>query len=770
MGNFYIVKPKPITNYLKDPSFESWGRLGGAPAIWTRSSVATAPSPSAGNGWRGIFGCSIVESEYVYQEVTLPSTGVAYTASVWVYVEAGTVTLKMCDATTEANAVTSTSTETGKWVRLSVSATRASAATRIKISAGTGALGSNTVYCDAVQVELGNLSDYCDGDEPDCRWNGMRFLKTSSRGDTRMGGERVELDNGSTIGCEIFMGTGGPDVETQYEPNPELPGGTYKLVRDDQRTMVLQLWAAVEDDSTTPLEDLHALRATLTELIQPGSESTNPEPFLLVYTGNTADLVLKAHYVGGLGGTIGSQYFERITLTMVSDGPYWEEEREVCVALDTGQSLTPQRAIARINGVWGQLGGAPDAQVWDTAYSKTDGALYICGAFANLGAVAAVRCGRWTGEAWEAMSLPAGTYVTVAIAIAPNGYPYVADYNTGTNVTTIKYWDGSSWTSLGVTLTGVVYAIGFNDYNQLFVAGDFANRIARWTGAAWDYPPSAPSMAECRSIAFDDRKIYFSGFNGTTPYVYEWHYDSDLSIDTLTDITGDLSSEVYRVMALVFYQGVLWAGCEAPDTAQGIIWTYNGDQWLAVPGMPEIPQVTTYYSGVSDMTIVNGVLYFTFLDNLYFYSGSSANYFDADLEDAEKIAVNEYGDVFVTQSTLTSVDLSTSQTVDSEGTAAVRPRFVSLSYNADGLRAIWNESNYRQLHVDRIVGGTNEVEYDLELGGPKSKFTGTWIWNGGSDIGAWTLEPGENLLAVYSTIHTDDLYMLWKPKHWSMDL
>jgi hypothetical protein len=223
-------------------------------------------------------------------------------------------------------------------------------------------------------------------------------------------------------------------------------------------------------------------------------------------------------------------------------------------------------------------------------------------------------------------------------------------------------------------------------------------------------------------------------------------------------------------MKLLFYQGVLWAGCEAPDTAQGIIWTYNGDQWLAMPGMPEIPQVTTHYSGVSDMTIVNGVLYFTFLDNLYFYSGSVANYFDADLADAKKIAVNEYGDVFVTQNTLTSVNLSTSQTLDSESTAAVRPRFVSLSYNADGLRAIWNESNYRQLHVDRIVGGTNEVEYDLELGGPKSKFTGTWIWNGGSDIGAWTLEPGENLLAVYSPNHTDALYVLWKPKHWSMDL
>ena len=197
--------------------------------------------------------------------------------------------------------------------------------------------------------------------------------------------------------------------------------------------------------------------------------------------------------------------------------------------------------IASWNGTtWSALGSGLNDRV--DALIVFNGELIAGGQFTNAGAVSVNHLASWNGTAWSnhlgglnsrvaaltiyATNLIAGGYFTDA-----NGTPanYIASYNNatgwsslgsgmggsqgktvaltvyggeliaggffttagGTSAEHIAKWNGTTWSSLGNGVSGVVYSLG-RYYGKLVAGGLFtaagdvpANNIATWDGIAW---------------------------------------------------------------------------------------------------------------------------------------------------------------------------------------------------------------------------------------------------------------------------------------------
>jgi hypothetical protein len=132
-------------------------------------------------------------------------------------------------------------------------------------------------------------------------------------------------------------------------------------------------------------------------------------------------------------------------------------------------------------------------------------ALYAGGYFATAGGVSANHIAKWNGSAWSALGTGLGGSVD-SLAVFDDGTGS-ALYAAGTFTTAgggsaknIAKWNGTSWSGLGNTMTGFYFnpvvesLTTFDDGGglALYVAGIFdsvggvaANNIAKWNGSTW---------------------------------------------------------------------------------------------------------------------------------------------------------------------------------------------------------------------------------------------------------------------------------------------
>ena len=156
--------------------------------------------------------------------------------------------------------------------------------------------------------------------------------------------------------------------------------------------------------------------------------------------------------------------------------------------------------VAKWNGTaWSALGPASgeglDNYVIALAVLGTD--LYVGGQFDTAGGVAAPRIAKWNGSAWSAVGsgMVVSQYAGVAALAVVAGQLYMGGSFTevggvpGSNF--IAKWDGSTWSSLGAGVNGVVRCL-VPAGAGLLVGGNFtsaggasSNRIAKWSGTAW---------------------------------------------------------------------------------------------------------------------------------------------------------------------------------------------------------------------------------------------------------------------------------------------
>ncbi len=162
----------------------------------------------------------------------------------------------------------------------------------------------------------------------------------------------------------------------------------------------------------------------------------------------------------------------------------------------------------------------------------------------------------------------------------------------------IAKWDGSSWSTLGggVTglvdpfiiedITGIVSAIVVNG-NDVYIAGRFpkagnitVNNIAKWNGTSWSALGSGMN-GSVNALVFKDDKLYAGGYfteasGNTVNYIAQWNGTDWTALDAGMD--GPVSDIVIAGSDL--YAGGNFA--QAGASAANNIAKWNGSNWQAM--------------------------------------------------------------------------------------------------------------------------------------------------------------------------------------------
>src|SRR5262249_18992212 len=127
-------------------------------------------------------------------------------------------------------------TSNGTWARYSVSYNEASGAVRRPVIRKTSGADQGTFYVDGIQVEVGSLTTYIDGDHEGCYWLGAAHNSQSTRSGTyRGGGSAIPLQSLGWI-IDEEPGVGMPPLETTAQSFALQPGADFQRQRAMERS------------------------------------------------------------------------------------------------------------------------------------------------------------------------------------------------------------------------------------------------------------------------------------------------------------------------------------------------------------------------------------------------------------------------------------------------------------------------------------------------------------------------------------------------------
>jgi len=183
----------------------------------------------------------------------------------------------------------------------------------------------------------------------------------------------------------------------------------------------------------------------------------------------------------------------------------------------------PVNCAARWNGAtWSALAGGVTTQALATAIFDDGGgeSLVVTGQIASVNGLSAAGAAAWRNGAWSSFGVGQGLNDDVALLTAgedgAGAALFASGYFTGgagvSGANLIARWDGSSWSTLGSGVDGLVTSMLCYDDGSgpaLWVGGSFthaggvnAQRFARWDGASWSEP--RPFNSQVRAMAAFD--------------------------------------------------------------------------------------------------------------------------------------------------------------------------------------------------------------------------------------------------------------------------
>ncbi len=182
---------------------------------------------------------------------------------------------------------------------------------------------------------------------------------------------------------------------------------------------------------------------------------------------------------------------------------------------------------------WVRIGGLASVNgAVNSLVTDTNGNIYVGGNFSIPGQANANAVAKWNGSSWSSLGsglAGAGTdgkgpYVT-AMAFDAAGNLYVAgDFSIagGVNATNIAKWNGSSWSTAGSGINGIVSSLSQDTQGNIYAGGNFttagnvsASGVAKWNGNSW--APLGPGVGGTVSaIAADASGNVYAGGIFTT--------------------------------------------------------------------------------------------------------------------------------------------------------------------------------------------------------------------------------------------------------------
>ena len=153
--------------------------------------------------------------------------------------------------------------------------------------------------------------------------------------------------------------------------------------------------------------------------------------------------------------------------------------------------------------------------------------LYVGGAFAQVGSVAAHNIARWDGSAWNALDYGTNGEVRAIVRAAANELVLGGDFSSsGTALAVpaanVVRWNGSNWSALGSGVGTQTY----EEVNALILSGTdviaggrfdlsgdrVVNHLAKWTGGAWSALDGGLGVNNVVDVLLSDNNaVYVSG-------------------------------------------------------------------------------------------------------------------------------------------------------------------------------------------------------------------------------------------------------------------
>jgi len=237
------------------------------------------------------------------------------------------------------------------------------------------------------------------------------------------------------------------------------------------------------------------------------------------------------------------------------------------------------------------------------AVMGSGGEIYVGGRFMSADNIAVNRVARWDGAEWHALGEGLSGPV-VALIVDSGGNVYAGgnfrDAAGDPDADFVAMWDGSSWASLGGPnsgLDGIVNALSIDSNGDLLAGGEFedaggdfdADHIAVWDGSSWSSIGGTGSGVDgaVEAIAFSPggELIIGGGFNdaggvAAADHIAAWNGSS------WTALGGGLNGSVYALSYAA--SGALYVGGNFtdaggdPDADRIAVW--SSPTWRSVGG------------------------------------------------------------------------------------------------------------------------------------------------------------------------------------------
>lgn len=683
-----------------------------------------------------------------------------------------------------------------RWTRLEV--TGKSGGGDIVIAVETTDMVASTFYVDGLQLERkAYVTSYCDGDQPGCIWNIMQHGSISTRSPyTRAGGRFIELadcDRGEkNLYMTVIGGLGTAPIANNIQSYADAPGSYYQNTKTMDRVITITFHATSPDlrgDKVKSLQDLHALRKLLFDIIRP-DKTAGGEEFILEYQDGDFPVYVRVRYESGLEGTwdIRNRFTQSFPIRFLAVSPYLYDDNYESAGLNFGEGATVNYVMARFDGRWGVMGTGMNAVINDLEIGKR-GEVVAVGTFTLAGGVAASYVAYWDGTNWNAYGGAANGLIN-AVAVAPNGDIYVAgSFGTinGVACTNIARWNGTAWSPLGTGLGAAGFAVKVAPNGDVYAGGAFvtaggvtARYCARWDGSMW-HPMGTylglNNTVYSIAISSDGTQVFLGGaftdeYTATIdPPLYVALYETAYNqFFTLGDGFDGLVRKV-----LLSPAGRLYAGGEfTASGAQTMLYVsyWNGAAWYNLgAGANDIVRnldVDKFGNilAVGDFTRMGSAN----AQGVALYNGSTWVALDVDTNsDCYAVKWDGAGNIFLAPNSTVS-NFAAITTVEAKGTAETNP--VVYIVGPCTLRWLENLTTKKRVYADLEILNGEEVVFEFGTGKVESAVRGdlSYAISPGSDMRAWTLLPGNNKIAAFMM---DDVLATMRvyhaPRYWSVD-
>jgi hypothetical protein len=546
--------------------------------------------------------------------------------------------------------------------------------------------------------------------------------------------------------------------------------------------------------------NLHSMRAGLINALKP-DQVARQQPVLLRYSGATRTVQIGAVYDAGLEWGKPAGVSEDINMRFIAPDPLWYEDANgsgvpgFSTAAANANYLIAQN---KTTGVWSALSTGPDSTVSALAYSNNR--LYVGGAFANLGAVAAAKIGYWdfNTSTWNAMGTGAAGGNVSSLFVMPNGDIIAGGTFTSMggvgSTSEIARWNGSAWTAYGNATGGDVRTLAYFN-GRLYAGGTFTNiggsainyLASSADGTTWTQPGSGLgyTMAVGGLAVGMDGKLYagtsnktirtWDGTNWATAYTSASAYTTSCYQLTFTP-DGQLFFLENSVNGPILYYTVykLLAGGTVSTIAAE---TDPGGVGNSIRAVYANAQGWVYIGYIGPLT-VGSVTYVDGSAYLLYYKGS---YFQSELNLAGGF-MGAYGfletdrRLIVAENAHNGSQVSTAtSTLTNSGTAAAAP--IIRMVGPGTVSIIRNYTTGAAIYFNNLTLATGEVA-TLNLTPGAISFTSSLRGNilntilPGSNLTTFKILPGANQISAFvggTTSAATLIALWWRIAHWSVD-